>query len=336
MIDKPRDAKPHDGRHNGERIHTAPLPRERNEWATFGNVHPVVNRIDFTPNQSPKHAIHQHAGNKPESGRLNEHYFRLDEIATRYASSPTIIRQTTRTFADQLPATHGLAPIGQHWPGFHENGTRSILHHAKNPIATVSPSLFNRQPPQRDRSIIEQPIATERFPWKTHESTGTGRSPTVGLALPITHDQIHHAVADRRFETNLLQHRTDFGAGLLVGARNPTNSTPRQLQSEEKIKASAEAGALFEAIKRSFTNQWWSGGLVESNYDIASDPRCPTVGFMSHPSDCTQFIQCLEAQNGSRVFIGQFQCPIGSIFNPFVPVCDHVSNLPLDFACRQV
>lgn len=63
-------------------------------------------------------------------------------------------------------------------------------------------------------------------------------------------------------------------------------------------------------------------------------PACPDIGFYMIPNDCTKFLRCGRAPNGTIVGT-QYDCPKGTLFNAKIPVCDDPNNMPHDIRCRN-
>ena len=55
----------------------------------------------------------------------------------------------------------------------------------------------------------------------------------------------------------------------------------------------------------------------------AAEPKCKKNGFFRHPEDCTRFYRCVDLTGRGFYKKYTFSCPVGTVFDETVSVCNH-------------
>ena len=53
------------------------------------------------------------------------------------------------------------------------------------------------------------------------------------------------------------------------------------------------------------------------------EPKCKSNGFFRHPEDCTRFYRCVDLTGRGYFQKYTFSCPVGTVFDETVSVCNH-------------
>lgn len=56
---------------------------------------------------------------------------------------------------------------------------------------------------------------------------------------------------------------------------------------------------------------------------LADDGECKSNGFFRHPEDCTRFYRCVDLTGAGFFRKYTFSCPVGTVFDETVSVCNH-------------
>ena len=54
-----------------------------------------------------------------------------------------------------------------------------------------------------------------------------------------------------------------------------------------------------------------------------AEPKCKSNGFFRHPDDCTRFYRCVDLTGNGYFQKYTFSCPVGTVFDENVSVCNH-------------
>ena len=63
--------------------------------------------------------------------------------------------------------------------------------------------------------------------------------------------------------------------------------------------------------------------ILISQTQGAQLPECTSNGFFRHPDDCTRFYRCVDLTGRGYFQTYTFSCPVGTVFDETVSVCNH-------------
>merc|ERR1711936_1076835 len=63
--------------------------------------------------------------------------------------------------------------------------------------------------------------------------------------------------------------------------------------------------------------------ILISKTQGAQLPECTSNGFFRHPDDCTRFYRCVDLTGRGYFQTYTFSCPVGTVFDENVSVCNH-------------
>ena len=63
--------------------------------------------------------------------------------------------------------------------------------------------------------------------------------------------------------------------------------------------------------------------LILAVVGLAESQECRKNGFFRHPEDCTRFYRCVDLTGAGYFQKYTFSCPVGTVFDENVSVCNH-------------
>ncbi|XP_050416250.1 mucin-2 isoform X2 [Patella vulgata] len=201
-----------------------------------------------------------------------------------------------------------------------------------NPTIPDNQVVSDPQNPTIPNNLLEPTVpvqpadATQPSPIQTETPSGTVKSEpagSVGSGLIITKDDPFQQVPGSQLI--VIKKKTPATLPTIVVDTAPgENNTGVVVPGSSIIVAKLPDAPVTTTTTTTTTTE---RPIITSTPSVPVPSVCLNgLGYVSHPSECTKFYQCVETSSGS-VIATEFQCPRGLFWNSWALSCDYPRNV---------